>query len=52
MMSITQKQIDDFKKLYPASPKIQALTLADVLANTGGKTVVMSTTALVALGAQ
>lgn len=39
MMSITQKQTDDFKNLYPASPQIQALTLADVLAHTSGKTV-------------
>lgn len=39
MTSITQKQIDDFKKLHPGNPRIQSLTLADVLTNTSGKTV-------------
>ncbi|QQE79542.1 hypothetical protein [Alicyclobacillus sp. SO9] len=39
MASITQKQLDDFKNLFPDNPHIQALTLDEVLRNTKGKTV-------------
>jgi hypothetical protein len=39
MANITQKQLDDFKKLYPLNRDIQSLTLATVLQNTAGKTV-------------
>ena len=38
-MSVTQQQLDVFKGLYLGNPQIQALTLADVLNNTSGKTV-------------
>ncbi len=38
-MAITQKQLDDFKVLYPGNNDIQALTLDQVVQNTAGKTV-------------
>jgi hypothetical protein len=36
---ITQKELDDYKALYPGDPDIQALTLDEVLTNTSGTTV-------------
>ncbi|SEU42681.1 hypothetical protein SAMN05443572_12028 [Myxococcus fulvus] len=38
-MNITQKHLDDFKRLFRDDPRIQALTLEEVLENTRGKQV-------------
>ena len=35
--TLSQKQLDNFKKLHPTNEKIQKLTLAQVLSNTKGK---------------
>ncbi|WP_342616753.1 hypothetical protein [Rhodoferax sp. GW822-FHT02A01] len=39
MTNLTENKLDDFKNLYPNNPRIQALTLDEVLKNTAGMTV-------------
>ena len=39
MPQITQKQLNDFKRLYPNNARVQALTLDQVITNTSGKTI-------------